>query len=128
MLIGRMDSSAGDKIHIQELEIFARVGVSDQERAEPQRLAVNITFWPRVSFRDLEEDITRTIDYSAVCEETRRLAAGRSDRLIETLAGEIADHLLRTFPARGVTVEVRKFALPDAQYAAVVVNRTAAEE
>jgi 7,8-dihydroneopterin aldolase/epimerase/oxygenase len=127
MLIGQMDVSADDRIHIEELEVFARVGVSDEERAAPQRLVLNVTFWPRVSLRHLGEDISRTIDYSAVCAETRRLATARSDRLLETLAGEIADHLLRTFPARRVAVEVRKFALPDAQYAAVIVNRTAGE-
>jgi dihydroneopterin aldolase len=118
-----MDNSAEDKIHIHELEIFARVGVSNQERAQPQRLTVNITFWPRVRVRDLGEDITRTIDYSAVCEETTRVAGARRDKLIETLADEIATHLLRTFPAREVTVELRKFTLPHAQYAAVIVNR-----
>jgi FolB domain-containing protein len=119
-----MDSSGEDKIHIHELEVFARVGVSNQERAQPQRLTVNITFWPRVRVRDVREDITRTIDYSAVCEETTRVAAARRGKLIETLADEIASHLLRTFAARQVTVELRKFTLPDAQYAAVIVNRS----
>jgi dihydroneopterin aldolase len=127
MLIGKMNGSAGDKIHIQELEIFARVGVSDEERARPQRLTVNITLWPRAKFRDLREDVTRTIDYSAVCEETRRLAGARRDKLIETLAEEIANHLLRTFPARQVSVELRKFVLADARYAAVFVNRNAGD-
>jgi 7,8-dihydroneopterin aldolase/epimerase/oxygenase len=123
-LIGQMNRSADEKIRIQELEIFARVGVSDEERAKPQRLTVTITLWPRASFRDLGEDITRTVDYSAVCEQTRTLAGARSRKLVETFADEIADHLLRTFPARQVAVELRKFALPDAQYAAAVVNRT----
>ncbi|HET9419171.1 MAG TPA: dihydroneopterin aldolase [Chthoniobacterales bacterium] len=120
-----MNGSAGDKIHIEELEIFARVGVSNEERAQPQRLAVNITLWPRAKFRDLSEDITRTIDYSAVCEETRRVAGAESAKLIETLAEQIADHLLRTFPARQVSVELRKFVLADARYAAVFVDRNA---
>ena len=128
MLIVQMNSLADDKIHIQELQIFARLGVSDQERAKPQRLTVNITLWPCAKFRDLRDELPRTIDYSAVCEETRRLAAARSDRLIETFADEIAGHLLRTFPVRQVSVELRKFALPDAQYAAVLVNRSAAKD
>jgi dihydroneopterin aldolase len=124
-LLGRMNGSADDKIHICELEIFARVGVSDEERAEPQRLTLNISLWPRASFRDLADDVSRTIDYSVVCAESRRVAGARANKLIETLADQIADHLLRTFPTRQVSVELRKFALPDAQYAAVIVNRTA---
>jgi 7,8-dihydroneopterin aldolase/epimerase/oxygenase len=128
MLIGQMNSSVDDKIHIHELEIFGRVGISHEERAEPQRLTVTITLWPRMSLGDLREDIGRTINYSAVCEQTRTLARARSYKLIETLADEIADQLLRTFPARQVSIELRKFALPDAQYAAVIVNRTAAAD
>ena len=35
-----------DHIHIEQLEVFARIGVPDEERASPQRLVFNITFWP----------------------------------------------------------------------------------
>src|SRR5438045_2825050 len=36
-----------DRIHIEQLEIFARDGVPEKERASAQRLTVNNTFWPR---------------------------------------------------------------------------------
>ena len=39
---GRMN----DHIHIEKLEVFAHIGVPDEERASPQRLIVNITFSP----------------------------------------------------------------------------------
>jgi Dihydroneopterin aldolase len=35
-----------DRIHIEQLEIFAHIGVPDKERPAPQRLAVSISFWP----------------------------------------------------------------------------------
>jgi dihydroneopterin aldolase len=37
-------------------------------------------------------------------------------KLIETLASELASHLLRKFPLEGVEVEVRKFVLPNTKY------------
>ena len=37
------DEAAADQIHIEQLEICARVGVPEKERATPQRLTVSIT-------------------------------------------------------------------------------------
>lgn len=113
------------EIRIQELQIFARVGVTDQERARPQRLTVTISLTPREDWAGLDDEIARTADYSAVCEETKRLATERCDRLIETFASELAAHLLKNFPVTAATVELRKFVLPDTQYVAAVVTRRA---
>ena len=112
-----------DEIRIEELELMARVGVPDLERAEPQRLTVSMTLQPRCSFGDLGDDLSRTIDYAAVCEDLRRFVAGRQDKLIETLAHEMAEHLLRRFRLSRVELELRKFVLPETRYVAVRVVR-----
>jgi dihydroneopterin aldolase len=112
------------QIHIEQLEIFARVGVPDIERATPQRLTASITLWPATDLCDLNDDVNRTVNYSTVREETKKFAAKRSDKLIETLASELAGHLLTHFPVTGVAIELRKFVLPDAQYVAVRVSRS----
>jgi dihydroneopterin aldolase len=125
MLDPRMKTGDGDQIHIEQLEIFARVGVPAAERENPQRLIVNLTFWPARGLHDLKDEIRRTVDYSAVCEETKKLAREESPRLIETLADRIAAHLLRAFAVRRITVEVRKFVLAEAAYASVTVTRVA---
>jgi|SRR6266705_407254 len=118
---------SSDQIHIEQLEIFARVGVPESEREKPQRLTVNITLWPARALRDLNDEIGRTINYSTVCEETKKFARDQSARLIETLADGIAAHLLKFFLVRKISIELRKFVLPDAQYASVTVTRVAAE-
>jgi len=56
-----------DQIHVEQLEIFARVGVTESERTNPQRLTLTISVWPDKSFENLEDDITQTANYSAVC-------------------------------------------------------------
>ena len=114
-----------DTIHIEQLELFARVGVTEEEQAKPQRLACSISLWPKTSFKTFEDDITRTIDYSTVCAAVRDFVKNRSDKLIETLAAEVCRHLLETFPLRQVRIELRKFVLPNAQYASVIVTRSA---
>ena len=112
-----------DEIRIEELELMARVGVPDLERAEPQRLTVSMTLQPRCAFGDLGDDLARTIDYAAVCEDLRRFVAGRQDKLIETLAHEMAEHLLRRFGLARVELELRKFVLPETRHVAVRVVR-----
>jgi len=115
-----------DRIHIEHLEIFARVGVPEKERAAPQRLTASITLWPRRQADELHDDIAKTMNYSAVCEETKNFVRDHTFRLIETLAGELATHLLQHFAIATIAVELRKFVIADAKYVSVTVTRRAA--
>jgi len=114
-----------DEIHIEQLEVSARVGVPEKERATPQRLTVSISFWPYQQTRDMADKIDQTVNYSAVAEETKSFTHNQSVNLVETLADRLATHLLKTFPIQKVTVEVRKFVLQDAIYVSATVTRTA---
>ena len=114
-----------DEIHIEQLDVFTRIGVPEEERAKPQRLAVSISFWPYQQTSDLADEIERTVNYSAVAEETKNFLRDQSVSLIETLAERLASHLLQSFPIQKVTIELRKFALPDAKYVSITVTRTA---
>jgi len=114
-----------DEIRIEQLEVSARIGVPEEERANPQRLIINISFWPYQQTRDLADNIHNAVNYSVVADETKSFVRGQSVNLIETLADQVAAHLLKTFPIQKVTVEVRKFALPDAKYVSATVTRSA---
>jgi FolB domain-containing protein len=121
-----MKAESDDRIHIEQLKIVARVGVSERERARSQRLALSITIWPRFQVDDLDDDVTKTVDYSKLCQEAKKFVQGRADKLIETLADAVAEHLLCKFAIRRITVELRKFVLKRAEYVSVTVNRVAA--
>lgn len=118
-------SIISDFIRVEQLEISARVGVTDEERGQPQRLSVSITLWPRRPLVDLGDDVRNTIDYSEVCDATKEFADNCPCRLIETLADLIAMHLLKRFPIQKIAVELRKFVRPDAKFVAVTVSRSA---
>lgn len=123
-----MERAESDRIHIEQLEVFARVGVTENERAKPQRLTLTITIWPNERFEKLEDDITRTANYSAVCATAREFIRDRTDKLIETLAAHLASHLLEVFPIQKVQIELRKFVLPDAKYVSVSIARSAVRD
>ena len=112
-----------DEIRIEEAELLAHVGVPEAERARAQRIVISLTLHSRTRFSELDDDLNRAVDYAGVCAELQRFVAGRRDKLIETLAHETAEHLLRTFDLRRVELELRKFALPQTRHVAVRVVR-----
>ena len=112
-----------DEIRIEELELWARIGVPEEERAAPQRLTVSLVLQPRASFRNLQDDVGRTVDYAAVCAELEEFVRGRTDKLLETLADAIAEHLLQHFPLARVELELRKFVLRQTRYVAAHIVR-----
>ncbi|XHR29123.1 MAG: dihydroneopterin aldolase [Chthoniobacteraceae bacterium] len=112
-----------DLIHIEALEVRSRIGVPDEERAEPQRLTVTLTLEASTDFRTLGDRFEETIDYAAVCDVTQAIALEKPRKLVETLAEEISAGLLSRFPIRQLTVEVRKFILPQTDYVAVRIER-----
>ena len=114
-----------DKIHIEQLDVFTRIGVPEEERANQQKLTVSISLWPYRQPSDLADHIERAVNYSAVAEETKNFVRDQSVNLIETLAERLASHLLKSFPIRKVTIELRKFALQDTKYVSVTITRTA---
>jgi dihydroneopterin aldolase len=115
------------QIRIEQLEVFARIGVPDEERSQPQRLTISITLWPARQGPKLDDDISRAVNYAVVCDEVRTFVQSRGDRLIETLAEAIASHLLATFEIRRVILELRKYILPDVEFVSVTVTRERSE-
>lgn len=115
-----------DYVHIEQLELSARIGVTEIERDQPQRLTVSVTMWPGKQLVDLSDDVRNTINYSEVCQETKAFVRDRADKLIETLADALAKHLLKRFAMHKIAIEVRKFVVPDTKFVAVSVTRTAA--
>lgn len=118
----------GDVIRIERIELLAHIGVPDDERAQPQRLTINIAFWPNRSGAELNDDITQAVNYAAVCAEVRKFTGGRRDKLIETLADKLAFHLLEVFGIRRITIELRKYILPEVEFVSVIVTRERAKE
>ena len=114
-----------DEIHIEQLEVSSVIGVSEHERKAPQRLTINISFWPRRQTRDMEDTIGETVNYAVVAEQTQKFVHDEAVNLIETLADRLAAHLLKKFPIQKIALEIRKFPLEHAKYVSAKVTRSA---
>ena len=117
-----------DQVRIERLEIFAHIGVPDEERAAPQRLTFNLALWPIRQAGEIHDEISRAVNYATVCAETRKFVAASRNKLIETLADALAAHLLATFEIRRITIELRKYILPDVEFVSVIVTRERPEK
>jgi dihydroneopterin aldolase len=111
------------QISIVDLEVFYRVGVPDAERAQPQRLLLTVTLESDFSAAAKSDSIVDTIDYYAVTQKLLKFGEGREWKLIEKLAADIAGLILAEFKPPAVTVEVKKFIIPQARHVAVSLTR-----
>jgi dihydroneopterin aldolase len=118
-------NTPADTIEIRKLRVTAHVGVPDEELAQSQTLEVSLVMTPGNSFDDLADDITRTVDYHAVALEIQAIADQKPRRLIETLAADLANILLKNHSLSRIEVLVEKFILPDTECVAVRVIRHA---
>lgn len=108
------------RINIVDLEVSYHVGVPEEERRAPQRLLVSVEMELDFAAAAQEDDLNRTVDYFEVTQDLLHFGANRSWKLIETLAVDIAWHILRKFRPDSVTVEVKKFIIPQARWVSVI--------
>ena len=111
------------KISIVDLEVFLNVGVPDEERAKPQRLLLTVEMEFDFTSAAISDRATKTIDYFAVAQHLFKFGEGRSWKLIEKLATDVADEVLSEFHPQAVTVEVKKFPIPQARHVSVSLTR-----
>jgi dihydroneopterin aldolase len=115
--------SKPDTIEIRRLRLDTHIGVPAEERAAPQTLFATIVMTPSQGFDGLADDISRTIDYHRVSVEIEAIATAHPRHLIETLATDIAGHLLANHPIRHVAVTIEKHILPNTECVAVHIER-----
>lgn len=115
-----------DAIRIVDLRIPARIGVSDEERAVEQEIAVTADLRTDVRRAGASDELADTVDYHAAVTAVSELVRSKDRRLLEHLAEEIANLLLALKGVRSVTVEVTKENPPveeDLRAAAVRIER-----
>ncbi len=112
------------RISIVDLEVFYCVGVTDEERAKPQRLLLTVDINFDFSVAAVSDRIEKTIDYFQLAQELLKLGEGRSWKLLEKLVSNIADRIMTEHRPAAVTVEAKKFVVPQAKYVSVAVTRS----
>ena len=97
-----------DRITLRGMRFLGRHGVELEERLEPQPFEVDLILRGDLSAPAASDDLADTVDYSAAFSLVGEVVEGRSYRLIEALAGAIADAVLAAHAVDDVEVRVRK--------------------
>jgi len=112
------------KITIVDLEVYYKVGVPDEERSRPQCLMLTIEMECDFTAAARSDSIDDTVNYYDVSRRLLEFGEGRSWKLIEKLASDIADMILAEFGPEQVTVEVKKFPIREAKMVSVSLTRS----
>ena len=115
-----------DLIRIVDFEVFAHIGVTEDERRAAQRLLITLEMTV-ASFAHAAktDDLARTVNYYDVAQRLALITSKRPRKLLETLAEEIATEVLKNYPMQKLTLEIKKFILPGTQYVSVKIERQA---
>ena len=112
------------KITIVDLEVHYCVGVTDEERAKPQRLLLTVDMNFDFSSAAVSDRIERTINYQIVAEDLLKFGEGRSWKLLEKLVNNVAERIIDEYKPQAVLVEVKKFSIPQARFVSVSTGKT----
>lgn len=86
-----------DKIILTGLKLSGRHGCSEEERKHAQPFVVDAELYLDLTQAARSDDLGDTIDYAAILADIRKIVEGTSRNLIETVAQEIADFILRRY-------------------------------
>ena len=95
----------GDRIEVRDLRVMGVHGVLPEERERAQPFSLDIVAWVDMAAAQQSDALVDTIDYGALAHVAADVVSQRSYRLLEALAGRLADALLVT-DARLTAVEV----------------------
>lgn len=101
-----------DGIIVEGLVVPARVGVTAEERAQPQEVRVDLELHLDLDEAGRSDDLSDTLDYSEVTSSVSRLLKDMEAHLLEHVAESVAAMLLRRREVEGVTVQVKKLLPP----------------
>jgi dihydroneopterin aldolase len=104
---------SGDRIEIRDLRVVGVHGVLPEERERAQPFSLDIVVWVDMAEAQRSDDLADTVDYGALVQTAAEVVSQRSYRLLEALAGRLADALLISDSrVEAVEVTVRKLRPP----------------
>ncbi len=97
-----------DQIHIQDLRLNTIVGVYPEERGRKQEVVLQVRMEVDLKAATESDRLEDTVDYKAVKQRIIKEVEKSDFRLIERVAGRVAELCLETPGVHAVEVEVEK--------------------
>jgi len=117
-----------DRIELRDLRVLGVHGVLPSEQTQAQPFSLDIVAFVDGAAAQRSDDLADAVDYGTLATTAAAVVSGRSYRLLEALAGRLAEALLLCDPRiEAIEVAVRKLRPPlalDLGSAGVRVRRT----
>lgn len=104
-----------DRILIERLEFRGRCGVTAEERAKPQPLAVDLEITASLDQAGCSDRLADTVDYARIAKRLTEIGTTHETALLETLAERFFGMLYGEFPIDRATLWLRKLHPPISQ-------------
>lgn len=86
-----------DKIILTGIEIYGHHGCTVEEQTRGQIIKVDLEMFLSLSKSGKSDELSDTVDYSKILFDVEKIVAGKSRKLIETVAEEIAEKILTDY-------------------------------
>ncbi|MBR0260920.1 MAG: dihydroneopterin aldolase [Selenomonadaceae bacterium] len=102
-----------DTIFLTGIEVLGRHGCSESERQHEQLFIVDVELYLDLSRAGKTDDLGDTVNYAQVLTDIKKIVSGTPRNLIETVAEDICEILLRKyFLLDGLKITLHKPAPP----------------
>ncbi len=99
-------------LFVEDIRFYGHHGVTPAQQEVGAWFSVDVELALDLTPAALSDDLEAGVDYGQVVQLVVALGTGGRVHLIERLAGLLCEALLREYPARDVTVTVRKVTPP----------------
>lgn len=114
-----------DRVLIEGLVIITTIGVYDWEKTIKQKLIIDIEMEWDNRKAGLSDDVISCLDYAKVSQAVEEHVKRHDFGLIERVAEEVAQVIIRDFNVPWVKIKVSKpTAIPTANNVAVIIERS----
>lgn len=101
-------ATSADTVFIRELRVPTVVGIFDWERCIRQTVILDVDMSADIRRAARSDRIEDTLDYKAVAKRVTQFVSSAQFQLVETLAEQVADLILREFHVAHVKVTLHK--------------------
>ena len=104
-----------DTISISGLRVLTKVGVTQEERSTAQVVVLDLVMEVDLAAAGKSDDIDETVDYGHVTEVVGELVRSSETKLLESLAGAVAERVCAFSRVERVSVAITKESPPVAE-------------
>jgi FolB domain-containing protein len=97
-----------DQIIIKDLLARGIIGISDNERSQPQDILFNVVIYADIRPASISDDVEKSVNYRTVSKQILAHASTVGRFTVEALAEDIAQLILENPKVMGVRVRVEK--------------------